>query len=149
MNEGGAISVLQGARVLIVEDDGLLLRELELILLGAGAAIAGCCRTVKEGLAVAEKDSVTAAILDVRIGRDTVAPVARQLARRGTPFMFYSGQLEDDPVLAEWAGRKFLYKPARPSAIVAALADLLAPAGGGTAETFLYDARRIPQTRRG
>jgi DNA-binding response OmpR family regulator len=125
MAQGREVPVLRGVRVLIVEDDVLLLRELELILLDAGAAIAGCCRTVKEGLAVAEKDGVTAAILDVRLGRDTVAPVARQLARRGTPFMFYSGQLENDPTLAEWTGRKILSKPAHPAAIVAAVADLL------------------------
>ena len=118
------VSALQGARVLIVEDDLLLLMELELILLEAGAEIAGCCRSVREGLAAAD-DRIAAAILDVRVGRETIAPVARRLASRGTPFVFYTGQVPGDPELAEWPGCTILSKPARPGTIVAALADLL------------------------
>jgi DNA-binding response OmpR family regulator len=122
---------LQGTRVLVVEDDVILLMELEAILLEAGAEIAGLCRTVKDALAATDKDGIAAAILDVRVGRATIAPVARQLARRGTPFIFYTGQVETDPVLREWAGRKVLSKPARPGAIVAAVADLVQrPAAG-------------------
>jgi DNA-binding response OmpR family regulator len=120
-----AVPDLRGARVLIVEDDVILLVELESILLEAGAAIAGCCRTVKEGLAGAERHGVAAAILDVRLGNETITPVARRLAYRGTPFLFYTGQVENDPALVEWAGRTILSKPAAPAAIVAAVADLL------------------------
>jgi DNA-binding response OmpR family regulator len=131
MAQARAVPDLQGARVLIVEDDVLLLMELESILLEAGAVIVGCCRTVKEGLAAANKDGVAAAILDVRLGRETIAPVARRLASRGTPFLFYTGQVENDPALAEWTDRTILSKPSRPAAIVAALARLLrhAPVG--------------------
>jgi len=117
-------TVLQGARVLIVEDDLLLLMELESILLEAGAEVAGSCRSVREGLAAAD-DRVAAAILDVRVGRETIAPVARRLASRGTPFVFYTGQVQNDPELAEWPGCTVLSKPARPGTIVAALAELL------------------------
>ena len=117
-------SALQGVRVLIVEDDLLLLMELESILLEAGAEVAGSCRSVREGLAAAD-DRVAAAILDVRVGRETIAPVARRLASRGTPFVFYTGQVQNDPELAEWPGCTVLSKPARPGTIVAALAELL------------------------
>jgi DNA-binding NarL/FixJ family response regulator len=95
---------LHGARVLIVEDDALLRMELEYILQEAGAEIAGSCRTVKEGLAAAANGMVAVAILDVRIGSETVDPVARQLAERGTPFLFYTGQMEKDPQLTTWPG---------------------------------------------
>lgn len=116
--------VLQGARVLIVEDDVLLLMELESILVDAGAEIAGSCRTVQAGLAAAN-DSVAAAVLDVRVGPDSIAPVARQLASQGTPFVFYTGQVRSDPELAEWPGCTVLTKPARAGTIVSAVADLL------------------------
>jgi DNA-binding response OmpR family regulator len=99
--------------------------ELEAVLLEAGAEIAGCCRTVREALAVASGDEVDAAILDVRVGRETIAPVAQQLASHGTPFIFYTGQVEKDPQLAEWAGCRILSKPARAGAIVAAIAEVL------------------------
>ena len=110
--------------MLIVEDDTLLLMELESILLEAGAEIAASCRTVKEGLAAAAGD-VAAAVLDVRVGRETIAPVARQLASRGKPFVFYTGQVHGDPQLAEWPQCTVLSKPSRPCAILRALADAL------------------------
>ena len=128
----GVAPALHGARVLLVEDDILLLMELEAILREAGAEIAGCCRTVREALAVAERNGLAVAILDVRVGRETIAPVARQLANHGTPFIFYTGQVENDPDLAEWTGCRILSKPARASAIVAAVAEVLhgVPAAG-------------------
>ncbi|SRR5579883_882636 len=117
--------VLRGARVLIVEDDILLLMELEMILQDAGAELAGCCRSVAEAVAVAARGGIEAAILDVRVGRETIAPVARELASHGTPFIFYTGQVEKDPELEEWHGCRILAKPARPAAIVAAIAELV------------------------
>jgi DNA-binding response OmpR family regulator len=116
---------LRGARILIVEDDALLLMELEAILQEAGAEIAGSCRTVQEAVKAAANDRVGVAILDVRIGGETIAPVARQLADRGTPFVFYTGQVENDPHLTAWPGHTVLSKPSRPGAIVAALAAAL------------------------
>jgi DNA-binding NtrC family response regulator len=116
---------LRGVRVMVVEDDVLLLMDLETILLGAGAEIAGLCRTVADALIAADNNGVAAAILDVRVGHETVAPVARHLASRGTPFVFYTGQVESDPELVEWTGRKILSKPARAGAIVSAVADLV------------------------
>jgi DNA-binding response OmpR family regulator len=118
-------TALLGARVLIVEDDALLLMELESILQDAGAEIMGCCRNVPEALRALEQNRISVAILDVRIGHTTIAPVARGLAKRGTPFLFYTGQVENDPTLAEWAGHAVLSKPARPAAIVEAIARLL------------------------
>lgn len=116
---------LCGARVLVVEDDALLLMELESILQDAGAETIACCRNVKDGLTALEQNPLAAAILDVRIGQGTIAPIARRLANCGTPFLFYTGQVENDPALAEWSDHTVLIKPARPAAIVAALADLL------------------------
>ena len=127
----GVAPALRGARVLLVEDDILLLMELEAILREAGAEIAGCCHTVREALAVAERNGVAVAILDVRVGRETIAPVARQLTDHGTPFIFYTGQVENDPDLAEWTGCRILSKPARASAIVAAVAEALHRAAAG------------------
>jgi DNA-binding response OmpR family regulator len=121
---------LRNTRVLIVEDDALLLMELESILQEAGAKIVTCCRNVRDVLVAAEQCGLAAAILDVRIGRGTIAPVARRLAERETPFLFYTGQVENDPALAEWAGHVVLSKPARPAAIVAAVAGLLEPSRG-------------------
>ena len=68
-----AVPALRGMRVLVVEDDALLLMELEAILLDAGAQAVSVCRTVEDGVAAAQQNGITAAVLDVRIGRDTIA----------------------------------------------------------------------------
>jgi DNA-binding response OmpR family regulator len=120
-----ATQPLKGARVLVVEDDFLILTELEQVLSEAGAEVAGLCRTVEEALDLAKGDNLSAAILDIMLGRESVAPVARELDDGGIPFVFYSGQAETDPIRREWPGCKIFSKPARPQAIVNALADLV------------------------
>ena len=102
--ERSSSKTLTGARLLVVEDDAILLMELEEVLHDAGAEIVGRCRTVQDALAVVEGGRVSAAVLDVRLGNETVAPVARKLGRCGTPFLFYTGQVGNDPALEEWRG---------------------------------------------
>jgi len=116
---------LKGVRLLVVEDDAILLMELEEVLEAAGAEIVGRCRTVKDALVTVERAGISAAVLDVRIGNETIAPVARKLGRRGTPFVFYTGQLGCDPALEEWHGCKVVAKPAQAQTIVSAVVDLL------------------------
>jgi DNA-binding response OmpR family regulator len=119
-------SPLNGARVLVVEDDCLISMDLESILVEAGAEVAGVCRTVKDALVLANQNGIAAAILDFRLGCETSEPVARQLSSRGIPFVFYTGQLEAERLLrSEWPGSKVPRKPARPRAIVNAVADMV------------------------
>jgi DNA-binding response OmpR family regulator len=117
--------LLQDARVLVVEDDFLILIELETVLREAGAHIVGACRTVDEALALVDHQDIDAALLDLRLGRETTAPIARTLVRRGVPFAFYTGQTETDPIRAEWPRCAIVAKPASPQAIIAAVAELL------------------------
>jgi hypothetical protein len=74
---------------------------------------------------VSSRGSSTTRILDVRIGRETSAPVAQELVSRGIPLVFYTGQAETDLIQAEWPGCKIIYKPAEPRSIVSAVASLL------------------------
>jgi hypothetical protein len=69
--------------------------------------------------------SVSVALLDVRLGNESAAPVARELTRRGTPFLFYTGQVGVDGMLDEWPKSKIIPKPAQPNTIVAAITGLL------------------------
>jgi DNA-binding response OmpR family regulator len=121
----GATPALRGARVLVVEDDAILLMDMEIILRDAGAEIVGACRTVMDALATIRKQALSIAVLDVRIGGETIAPVARLLCKHGTPFVFYTGQVGKDPALAEWLGSRIVAKPASGRTIVAAMAETL------------------------
>jgi DNA-binding response OmpR family regulator len=116
---------LAGARLLVVEDNYLLLMDIEEVLLDAGADKVHSCRTIEDALHASEMDGITAAVLDVRIGADSIAPVARRLAARGTPFLFYTGQVGNDPMMMEWPNCRTISKPALPQVIVKAVAELL------------------------
>ena len=116
---------LSGARLIVVEDDFLILMELESALTDAGAKIVGSCRTLNAAMSLVEADGLAAAILDIRLGRDTVEPAARRLAERGIPLIFYTGQSETDAVRMMWPRSALLHKPANPKKIVAAISELL------------------------
>ena len=116
---------LDGARVLLVEDDFLIGLELAAILSDAGAEVVGPVQTVESALALAAKVSFSAAILDIRLGERTAAPVARALADRGVPFLFYTGQSSTDPLRAEWPACRIISKPALPLSLIAAVAALI------------------------
>src|SRR3954469_2427392 len=93
---------LSGVRVLVVEDEFLIMMELVAILEEAGAEIVGPCASVQHALSVACGERFSAAILDVRLGGELVSPVARELSHRGIPFIFYTGQAHSDPLVTEW-----------------------------------------------
>jgi DNA-binding response OmpR family regulator len=129
----------------VVEDDFLILMELESTLTAAGAQVIGPSRSVDDALALAGEQAISAAVLDVRIGRDTVAPVARRLSARRIPFLFYTGQVATDPIWQEWPDARVLSKPASPRALVSAVATLMrqkrVPSGGPA----LRDAKRVSE----
>jgi DNA-binding response OmpR family regulator len=120
-----SVSVLDGSRLLVVEDEFLVLLDLETTLRDAGAADVIAARNVEDGLAAVHDGGFDAAILDVRLGRQNVAPVAQALAERGLPFLFYTGQVSDQPTLGQWPNAAVVAKPALASALVAAVASLL------------------------
>jgi DNA-binding NtrC family response regulator len=113
---------LHGARVLIVEDDFLIALELEEILREAGAAEVRQCRTLAEAMRSVPAGDCSVAILDFRLGRESTLPLARELSCLGVPFVFYTGQMDANPILAEWPHCTVLSKPSPAYKIVAALA---------------------------
>lgn len=118
---------LRTARILVVEDNFLILMELESALTDAGAESVWACRTVGEALRALDEQDVTAAILDVQLDRETSVPVAHRLAERGVPFVFYTARLDLDAIHAEWPDCTILPKPAERHTIVATMNGLLAP----------------------
>jgi DNA-binding NtrC family response regulator len=116
---------LGGARVLVVEDDFIIAMELKSILLDAGAESVDICRNVKQAMVCADGDDFSAAMLDVRVGKEAIIPVARALARRRIPFIFYTGQVDLDAIRVEWPECTIISKPAQPRTIVRAVAATL------------------------
>ena len=119
-----AAQALHGMRILAVEDDFLVMLELTTMLRDAGATVRSC-GTVAQALSTAESETFAAAVLDIRVGRESVAPVAQKLAALGTPFVFYTGQIAGDSTLVQWPNAGVISKPAPPSVLVKALVQVL------------------------
>lgn len=112
---------LTGRRVLVVEDESLVAMLLETILEDMGCAIVGPVATVDEGLAaVADEESLDAALLDVNVAGREVFPIAEALKARGVPFVFSTGYGEGGLPDA-WRGQPTVQKPFTESAIRDAL----------------------------
>src|SRR5258705_595571 len=122
------IAGLVGTRVLVVEDDFVLLLELEWILSAAGAKIVGLCQTTEQAHAYLRRDDIDIAVLDFQLRGETSLSVAQELARRSTPFIFYTGQPEIDLITGQWPKCKIISKPGKPEELVAALTSLISEA---------------------
>jgi DNA-binding NtrC family response regulator len=117
--------LLRGARILTVEDDFLVSLDIATTLHDAGASAVRTCGTIEQALQMLEIETFSAAILDVRLGRATIAPVARKLTEAGTPFVFYTGQLGIESAILQWPHAPVIAKPAPTAALVAAVANVL------------------------
>jgi CheY-like chemotaxis protein len=78
-------------RVLVVEDEGLVALQLRADLEDAGHFVVGPARSLAQGLALAEEKDIDAALIDVRLGRDSSVPIADRLLARSIPFAFATG----------------------------------------------------------
>lgn len=104
----------------MLDDEPVIALDLEQILSEAGARIVGAA-TISEALDLARSGSLSAALLDIRVGGELVTPVATILAGRDIPIVFYSGQVEIDAALREWRNSAFVTKPAPAWELIRAL----------------------------
>ena len=96
--------------ILLVEDEFLIAMDLKMQLEGKGYLVRGPAASVEDGLAILDKDTVCAAILDMNLRGSTSFPIAERLAKAGTPFMFLSGN-DIHQLMEQFAGRTVLTKP--------------------------------------
>jgi CheY-like chemotaxis protein len=104
--------VLNGKRVLLIEDEALVAMLVEDMLADEGCVVAATATRLAEAVAVAKDTSIEVdlAILDVNLAGEPVFAVAEALASRGVPFAFATGYgaggLPD-----AWKKRPTLQKP--------------------------------------
>jgi len=82
---------ISGRRVLVVEDEALVLMLLTDMVEEAGAIVVGPASSVPEALDLAGSAEIEAALLDVNLNGQPVFPVAAALRARGVPFAFLTG----------------------------------------------------------
>jgi CheY-like chemotaxis protein len=82
-------------RVLVVEDEALIMLDIEATLLDAGVKQVATATSVEEALRAIDSDSLDGAVLDLHLGRSGWSyDVARRLQQKGVPFVFSSGTVE-------------------------------------------------------
>jgi PAS domain S-box-containing protein len=86
-----APKLVNGNRILLVEDEALVAMMMRDSLVELGFSVVGPFDRADEALACASDQPLDAAILDVNLGGDLVYPVAERLTRRDVPFVFVTG----------------------------------------------------------
>jgi CheY-like chemotaxis protein len=119
---------LVGRRILLVEDEYLIVEAMEEWLSQAGAVVVGPVPSVEQALELieAEGDALDGAVLDVNLGHgETAYPIADRLDELGVPYLFATGDVRiiDRPA---HQGRPRLDKPISRGALLRAVEKLLA-----------------------
>ncbi len=121
MNPGNSIG---GLKVLVLEDETLIVMLLEVSLEDLGCSVVGPASTVAEGLALIANAPMDVALLDLNLNRgETAYPVADALAARGVPFAFVTGS-DAGSLQLPHRGRPTLQKPFGDDALEAVLMAL-------------------------
>ena len=116
--------ILSGRRVLVVEDEMLILMTIEDMLADLGCKCVIAAATVDKALDLVDAQTFDVAMLDVNLNGNNSFPVANTLAARGIPFLFSTGY-SDHNLREGYPDRPVLRKPFHHNELVAILRRLL------------------------
>jgi CheY-like chemotaxis protein len=117
--------LLSGRRVLVVEDEMLVLMIIEDMLADLGCDSVTAAATVDQAVALIDREVFDAAMLDMNLGGDKGHAVSDALAARGIPFIFSTGYSGRD-MRTGFRDRPMLRKPFQYKELVEILTRLLA-----------------------
>jgi len=117
-------ALLQGLRVLVVEDEYLVASLIEDMLKSAGCIVAGPIPRLAEALDVARREACDVALLDINLAGERIYPVAEVLAQRDVPFIFLTGY-GTGALPDEYAERPHLHKPFRLNELLGVMSNLV------------------------
>jgi hypothetical protein len=80
-------------------------------------------RSVAEAQKALGRVKVDLALLDIRLGSETVFPISEMLEAMGIPFIFITGSPDSLP--AEYVGRPTVAKPWTPTALLSLIPQVL------------------------
>lgn len=110
-------------RVLIVEDEFLIARDVANALRAAGCEIAGLAGSPADALALLEAHGCDAAVLDANLKGTSAEPVAKWLREHDIPFLVLSGYVGSQ-LGGELARAPFMAKPYIATELVSAVKSL-------------------------
>ena len=116
--------VSQVPRVLIIEDELMIVLMLESLLTDAGFEVADVATKLETALAYVEASAFDVAILDANLAGVSSAPVATALTARSIPFLVVSGYATTQQNAAFAAGLH-VQKPFQTEALIEAVRSIL------------------------
>jgi two-component sensor histidine kinase/DNA-binding response OmpR family regulator len=114
--------VLNGLRILVVEDEPIIALHIAQTLAEAGAEVIGPVPTVARALRLMDCSQMDAAVIDFRLEGETASVLAHRLAAMGVPFLFHTSS-GNNPALIH-PGVPIVSKPSRPQKLLAAVCAL-------------------------
>lgn len=103
--------ILQGLRILLVEDEAMVAMLMEGMLNELGCTEVEWAASVDAALKAIETGDWDGALLDVNLGGTKVYPVAEVLRSRGLPFIFVTGYGRTEELHARFPDTPVLKKP--------------------------------------
>jgi DNA-binding response OmpR family regulator len=103
-------------RVLLIDDERIVLQSLEYLLQLLGFAIAGTAVDLAGAIELAGSAEADVAILDINLSGQLVYPAADALMARDIPVIFTSGRLTKLP--SRFASATFINKPYLPETLI-------------------------------
>lgn len=119
--------ILDRARIIIVEDNGLIAEAMALTVEDADGVVIGPVATVAEALTMLRENTVDAAILDGNLLDRDVTPVALHLRSADIPMIIFSAIGVPDELEILCPGIPSILKPTSMATVVDRLADILNP----------------------
>jgi len=114
---------LGGCRVLVVEEEAMLLLSTADILASAGATISGHATTVMSAIHNAKSKDFDCAVMDIGLRGGDVYPAARIVRDRGKGIVFVTASPDLPELKREWPNAEVLAKPASEAEVIRATAD--------------------------
>jgi DNA-binding NtrC family response regulator len=121
--------MLSRQRMLVAEDEVLIATDLSAAVSEAGGVVVGPVASVREGLALIARETVHAAILDVRLIDGDVSPIAATLLERGVVVVFHSASPAPKAIIDRYGKVVVCAKPMPSDHVVHTLAHLISGPG--------------------
>jgi CheY-like chemotaxis protein len=112
-------------KILLVEDQMLIAMDVENMLEDNGIKTIETATSSAMALEKLKSYVPDVAILDINLGSDTSIPVARELHRRGVPFLFATGYADGSMVPDEFGNVPVIRKPYDEDALMAGIGLLV------------------------
>lgn len=113
------------ARVIVVEDHFAVADSLRVLLANEGFDVTGMAGTLAAAGMLVDRGGFDVAVLDIRLGTESIAPLAERLLADGIPIVFLTGYGEIDVLPESLRALPRLAKPCDPDQLLRLLDEVV------------------------